>query len=314
MPRGARLHHRRRQGCFDASVVNERASFAADLERALGVRLHAQARRVSGGSISDAWRYETDRGPIFVKVVALAAKHMLVAEAAGLKELADAAAVAVPRVLATGSSEAHAWLALEWIDFGESSQSAQRLLGEALARQHRVRQARFGWDRDNTIGSMPQVNTWGEDWVAFLRERRLGFQLDLARARGASARQVDRGRRLCEGLGAFFATYRPAASLLHGDLWGGNWGTTREGVPLIFDPAVYYGDREADVAMTRLFGGFSGEFYAAYESAWPLDEGAPLRTDLYNLYHVLNHYNLFGGGYLSQAQTMIDRLLAEIGH
>jgi fructosamine-3-kinase len=100
-------------------------------------------------------------------------------------------------------------------------------------------------------------------------------------------------------------------SLLHGDLWGGNWAADESGQPVVFDPAVYFGDREADLAMTRLFGGFSRAFYEAYESAWPLAAGATLRFDLYNLYHVLNHLNLFGGGYRPQAEALIDRLLAE---
>jgi fructosamine-3-kinase len=108
----------------------------------------------------------------------------------------------------------------------------------------------------------------------------------------------------------FFAGYQPEPSLLHGDLWGGNWGVIADEQPVIFDPAVYYGDREADIAMTRLFGGFGAEFFTAYNEAWPLDSGFERRCDLYNLYHVLNHLNLFGGGYLRQVSDMLDRLLA----
>jgi fructosamine-3-kinase len=170
----------------------------------------------------------------------------------------------------------------------------------------------FGWHRDNTIGSTSQPNSWCEEWLEFFRERRLRHQLTLARRTGhdAGGRLQRRGGELLERLGAFFTSYRPAPSLLHGDLWGGNRAADGQGRPVIFDPAVYYGDREADIAMTRLFGAFSGEFYAAYEAAWPLDREAPRRIELYNLYHVLNHLNLFGGGYLAQAQGMIDRLLA----
>jgi fructosamine-3-kinase len=180
--------------------------------------------------------------------------------------------------------------------------------------QHRVTAPRFGWHRDNTIGATPQQNAWHDDWVRFFREQRLGFQLDLAAANGLDARVVERGRDLGERCGAFFSSYRPVPSLLHGDLWGGNWGVVagvRE--PAIFDPAVYYGDREADLAMTRLFGGFGPRFYAAYQSAWPLDQAAGTRRTLYNLYHVLNHFSLFGGGYGRQAAAMIDKLLAEFG-
>jgi len=109
-----------------------------------------------------------------------------------------------------------------------------------------------------------------------------------------------------------FGGYRPVASLLHGDLWSGNYAYTHEGEPVIFDPAVYYGDREADIAMTELFGGFGREFYTAYREVYPLDEGYAVRKTLYNLYHILNHLNLFGGGYLTQAQGMVDRLLSEL--
>jgi protein-ribulosamine 3-kinase len=282
----------------------------ADIGRAIGARIHAGGRSVAGGSINDAVRFETDRGPVFVKIASPVAADMLAAEAAGLETLASAKAVRVPRVLATGTSDAHAWLALEWLDLTATSAIAERRLGEALAKLHGVRHEHFGWHRDNTIGSTPQRNDWCEHWVEFLKSRRLGVQLELARQRGAHARTIDRGQRLCEGLGSFFQGYQPVASLLHGDLWGGNWGVVAEDEPVIFDPAVYFGDREADIAMTRLFGGFGISFYGAYASAWPLDPGADVRTTLYNLYHVLNHYNLFGGGYLAQADAMIDLLLA----
>ncbi len=157
--------------------------------------------------------------------------------------------------------------------------------------------SQFGWKRDNTIGSTPQRNGTSSDWVEFFRERRLRTQLDLALRNGFAGRLQERGNVLLDLMGAYFSSYRPVPSLLHGDLWGGNWGVDAAGVPLIFDPAVYYGDREADLAMTRLFGGFGNAFYTAYHSNWPLDQAAGSRRGLYNLYHVLNHANLFGGAY-----------------
>jgi len=239
---------------------------------------------------------------------------MLEAEAAGLGELKQAAAVRVPAVHAFGATAAHAYLALEWIDFGASSPVAETRLGEQLAWQHRVNARGFGWHRDNTIGSTEQPNAWSNDWIAFFRERRLRQQLELANRNGHGGRLADRGAELLELMGAFFASHHPVPSLLHGDLWGGNWAVDSAGQPVLFDPAVYFGDREADLAMTRLFGGFGNAFYTAYHATWPLDQAAGTRRTLYNLYHVLNHLNLFGGGYLSQAQSMIDRLLAELGH
>jgi fructosamine-3-kinase len=249
-----------------------------------------------------------------VKVAAVADLSMLEAEAAGLTELAQANAVRVPAVRAVGTSGEHAFLALEWLELGSATPATESRLGELLAWQHRVSAPRFGWHRDNTIGSTPQPNGWHDDWVAFFREHRLRFQLNLARRNGHAGALADRGAKLLELMGAFFASYRPVPALLHGDLWGGNWSADASGSPVVFDPAVYYGDREADLAMTRLFGGFGNAFYTAYHATWPLDPAAGTRRALYNLYHVLNHLNLFGGGYREQAQSMIDRLLAELGH
>lgn len=294
--------------------MNEK-SIAEALTQTLRLPVDGRARRkVSGGSISECWRYDTGKGPIFVKTGSSSNADAFAAEAAGLLALARAEAVRVPRVLAAGTCHEGAYLALEWIEFATASKASEALLGEQLAWQHRHTQQQFGWERDNTIGATVQLNALRADWIEFLREQRLRPQLDLAERNGAPARALDRGRRLCELLDAFFASYQPVPSLLHGDLWGGNWGTDDDGLPVVFDPAVYYGDREADIAMTRLFGGFGHAFYTAYHSTWPLDQAAGTRTALYNLYHVLNHFNLFGGGYLAQAETMMEKLLAEAGH
>jgi fructosamine-3-kinase len=265
---------------------------------------------VAGGCINECLRWESSEGSLFVKVAPAGRLSMFEAEAKGLGELAAAGACRVPRVLGSGTVAGSAFLALEWIDFRSTSARAEVLLGEQLAMQHRVTAPRFGWSRDNRIGSTDQHNDWDADWAHFYAERRLRYQLDLADRNGHGGRLTDRGRLVCERLGAFFASYRPVPSLLHGDLWGGNWAATPSGQPVIFDPAVYFGDREADIAMTRLFGGFGPSFYAAYERSWPLDQGAWTRLPLYNLYHVLNHLNLFGGGYRAQAERMIDDLLA----
>jgi fructosamine-3-kinase len=219
----------------------------------------------------------------------------------------------VPRILGQGASTAQAWLELEWFDLRPADPASDARMGAALARLHAVTGSRFGLDRDNAIGAAPQPNAPADDWVAFWRERRIGFQLERAAANGRAVRLQERGRRLLERLPGFFAGYAPVPSLLHGDLWAGNRGMLGDGTPVVFDPAVYFGDREADVAMTRLFGGFGPCFYAAYATEWPLDAGVAVRSDLYNLYHALNHLNLFGGSYLAMAESMIDRLLAAAG-
>ncbi|MGB5131140.1 MAG: fructosamine kinase family protein, partial [Steroidobacteraceae bacterium] len=216
--------------------------------------------------------------------------------------------------LALGSAGDEAFLVLQWLDIVEPDAATEEKFGEALAWQHRNRGPAFGLERDNFIGATAQRNDVSEDWVSFWRERRLLYQLDLAARNGHSGGLQDRGRRLADLMDVFFASYRPAASLLHGDLWSGNRGALTDGTPVVFDPAVYYGDREADIAMTTLFGGFGPRFYSAYAATWPLDQAAGTRRALYNLYHVLNHLNLFGDSYREKAERLIDRLLAAAGH
>ncbi|NNF51275.1 MAG: fructosamine kinase family protein, partial [Gammaproteobacteria bacterium] len=176
---------------------------------------------------------------------------------------------------------------------------------------HGAQASNFGWHRDNYIGSTPQPNARTDSWAEFLREHRLGFQFTLAKKNGHQLGSADAGF-LLQNLDAFYSDYQPRPSLLHGDLWGGNWFSDDSGAPVVFDPAVYCGDREADLAMTELFGGFGEDFYCAYSAAWALDPGYPVRRDLHKLYHVLNHLNLFGGGYLGQARQLINRLCAEL--
>ena len=273
----------------------------------------ATARAVGGGSINAGWRVEGPADPFFIKTNRADRLDMFEAEAAGLRELAATQTVRVPEPLLSGTSATDAFLILEFVELGSGGRRAAAALGQQLADLHRNTRPEFGWDRDNTIGSTPQPNMRDNDWISFFSQHRLGFQLELAQTSGRCDRLLDRGNRLLEHMHHLFNSYTPVASLLHGDLWGGNWGADSSGNPIIFDPAVYYGDREADVAMTRLFGGFGHRFYSAYEDAWPLADGAELRFELYNLYHVINHYNLFGSGYLAQAESIIDRLLAELG-
>jgi protein-ribulosamine 3-kinase len=292
------------------------APWPAAVAAALSCELMAKvapepSARVHGGCINESYRWESDQGALFVKIAPAGRLTMLEAEAEGLEELREAEAVRVPRVLAVGMAEHNAYLALEWLELTSSSRSQQESLGKGLARQHRHTARQFGWRRDNTIGSTPQINTPADDWIEFFRERRLRYQLNLAKENGYAARLESRGAELLDRMDDLFAGHEPVPSLLHGDLWGGNWAVVEQ-QPVIFDPAVYYGDREADIAMTRLFGGFGREFYRADEEEWPSDSGATVRNDLYNLYHVLNHLNLFGAGYLAQAESMLGRLLAEV--
>jgi len=293
------------------------AALAAAIADATGGRFVASAARpVGGGCIHTALEIEGDtpsgKQRFFAKLNESASAPLFEAEADGLAALEAANAIAVPKVVARGADDERAWLVLEWLDLAPLDARAASALGSALARQHRVGQPRFGWGRDNFIGATPQRNAWSDDWLAFWRERRLVPQLRLAARNRLPSRMIDRGERLAADCEAFFRGHAPARSLLHGDLWGGNAAARADGVPVAFDPAVYVGDREADVAMTELFGGFPRDLRCAYEEAWPLGDGYRVRRDFYNLYHVLNHANLFAGGYVAQAAQSIERSLAEI--
>lgn len=236
---------------------------------------------------------------------------MFEAEAAGLQEIRNSRTLRAPAPICWSGNTSEAWLVLEYVEMrGESGSGAA--LGEGLAAMHHVSSGEFGWTCNNTIGATPQINARSSNWIDFWRKHRLGYQLQLAKANGYSGRLQTQGERLMGQLDCFFPDGQPAVSLLHGDLWSGNYNFDETGQPVIFDPAVYYGDRETDIAMTELFGGFPGSFYAAYRSAYPLDADYATRKTLYNLYHILNHLNLFGRGYLSQAEQMMGRLLAEI--
>jgi protein-ribulosamine 3-kinase len=260
-----------------------------------------------GGS---RWRVTCGDHIWFVKTQA-DSLDMCSAEADGLQALADAKAIRVPQVLGSGEQDGEAYLIMESLELGRKTGVAAARLGEVLAHQHQCLGTHYGWRRNNFIGATPQFNTPSDDWVKFFRDHRLGFQLRLAAENGFRGELQTQGARVLEMLPAFFQGYAPRPSLLHGDLWGGNWVALASSEPVIFDPAVYHGDREADLAMTELFGGFPPEFYSAYNAVWPVDGGYAVRRNLYNLYHVLNHLNLFGVHYLNQAQSLITQLLSD---
>jgi len=284
------------------------------------------------GSINEAYRLDGDDGSRFFLKLNDARHHtMFVAEAKGLEAIAATNTIHVPRTIAYGIAGGQSFLVLEHLDLNPHGD--EQLLGEQLAALHRStfdraypdslsseevnsRHSRtlpqFGFTIDNFIGTTPQPNGWKGRWIDFWREQRLGFQLRLSEQNGYSGNLQTLGERLLSALPAFFSGYEPTPSLLHGDLWGGNHAFLADGTPVIFDPAVYYGDRECDLAMTELFGGYSEVFYAAYRAAYPLDAGYLVRRELYNLYHILNHANLFGGGYARQAEQMMHKLLTAV--
>ena len=271
---------------------------------------------VGGGCIGESYRAKGRERDYFVKYLPARNLGVLEAEIAGLQAMQATHTVKVPNALCCDIIGNQAVLVLEWLDMNALGGGSARNLGQKLAEMHAIAQPYFGWHDDNWIGSNPQPNAPCPDrldWVAFWRANRLGFQLDLAARNGYGGRLQQQGERLMERLPVFFENYRPHPSLLHGDLWGGNAASNSRNEGLIYDPACYFGDHEADVAMTELFGGFGQDFYAAYRETFALDAGYPVRKTLYNVYHILNHLNLFGGGYQNQALGMIERLLAEAG-
>jgi len=257
-------------------------------------------------------RYERLGREYFAKVVPLDDEPRVKAEREGLEALRATATVRVPRFIDEGRDEERSWLLLEWLEIGSLAASSAAALGASLAALHRIPQKRFGWEHDNYIGATVQVNGWSDDWLAFWQDKRLMPQLRLAARNRLPSRLMNRGERLAADCGAFFRSHKPQPSLLHGDLWGGNAGALADATPVVFDPAVYVGDREADLAMTALFGGFPADLEAAYRAAWAPDDGYRVRRDFYNLYHVLNHANLFAGGYVRQSEELVERLIAEI--
>lgn len=290
------------------------ASLIQHLEHTTGQLLSAaKVSSVGGGDINAAFRLRTRTVDWFIKLNSAQLAAMFAAEAQGLQELTSINQVRVPSVITWGEHDGQAYLVLAFIELGAMRGSSAAVFGRQLARLHRQVQPFFGWHIDNTIGSTPQHNQPGKDWVKFWQTQRLAKQLQFAAENGFQGNLQSKGQELMEKLPAYFTDYQPHPALLHGDLWGGNAAADNQGNPVMFDPACYYGDREADIAMTELFGGFGPDFYSAYQAEYPLDSGYKSRKTLYNLYHILNHVNLFGGGYLGQAGRMIEQLLAELG-
>jgi fructosamine-3-kinase len=271
-----------------------------------------RASAASGGCIHSSWVLESNGARYFAKTNDARFAEAFAAEEEGLAAL-DRAGMCVPKPVARGMATDTAFLVLDYLDLGHAAGTAFRALGAQLARLHGQRGPHFGWPRDNFIGLTPQPNSPCGSWTEFWQTRRLGPQLERAQANGHGGALQSLGARVLDAVPRLLAGHDPAPALLHGDLWGGNAACLRDGTPVVFDPAVYYGDPEADLAMTELFGGFPESFYAGYRELRPVAGGYRTRRVLYNLYHVLNHLNLFGGGYAAQAERMMAQLLDAAG-
>ena len=278
--------------------LSEHLGLAVDIEDALPV---------GGGSINDAYRLETNEGPFFLKVNrADRFPSLFAAEADGLTRLRAAGSMRVPEVIAAGEDHDDTYLLMEFIRTGSADKAGWENLGASLAALHRHTQERFGLERDNYIGSLEQVNTPHSDWASFFIHCRLEPQVKRARDRKRlDGGSVFRFERLYGRLENLFP--REAPALLHGDLWHGNFLFSADGTPVLVDPAVHYGHREMDLAMLHLFGGTEPALFDAYSDAWPLEQGWEERIELCNLYPLLVHVNLFGGGYAQQVEAVLKR-------
>ncbi len=272
-----------------------------------------QQSGIGGGSINAAYKVTgTDGQDYFVKLNSASLEFMFQVEYDSLNELlqvmqTDASIMHIPKPVCYGISGNQSYLVLEYIPM--TSRGDGKLMGQALAQMHRITAQQFGWYQNNIIGSTPQSNKPHSDWPGFWREERIIPQLKMLYDKGYKNLLSPLDNKLLNSLDQLLDNHSPVPSLLHGDLWSGNYAYTQDGQPVIFDPAIYYGDREADIAMTELFGGFGRDFYAAYNASWPLDAGYSKRKTLYNLYHILNHANLFGTSYLNQAVGIMERLV-----
>ncbi len=285
---------------------------AEQISKATGRETIIQSlQSISGGCINETWKItDTSNNDWFIKINKKSRVDMFKTEHKGLEEISKSKSISCPKPVCYGLTSNSSFLILEYLNLVPLTNQTEA--GKQLAQMHQHTTKKYGWSYDNTIGSTPQSNFQHDDWGSFWKNERLLYQLTLAKNKGYSIAAYEMGLKLANNLVFFFDSYQPKASLLHGDLWAGNFASDKTGNPVVYDPAVYYGDRETDIAMTELFGGFNSDFYASYQNHYPLDEGYKNRKSLYNLYHILNHYNLFGGSYESQAIKVTQSLLAQI--
>lgn len=266
---------------------------------------------VAGGDINQAYRVQTSSAAYFIKVSDVAhANRMLLAESSGLDLMRSIPDVQTPRPFTVGHAHGEAFLLMEWLaasNSREDRETAQEGLGRMVARLHRHPSDSYGLDHDNFIGKLPQTNARTADWTTFFIHHRLRKQLDMTARYMVDIRLQKQFEQVFNRLESLYPHEPP--SLVHGDLWGGNYLVTDAGRPVLIDPAVYYGNREMDIAMTTLFGGFSDRFYAAYHEAYPLQPGWKDRVDLWNLYPLLVHLNLFGPSYLEAVQRNLKKYM-----
>lgn len=266
----------------------------------------SQMKLLGCGSGTIRYRFDGEKRSIFLKIAPAHVAHGIIqSECDGL--IALSTYVKTPEIIGQGKVDGFCWLGLGWLSLSPKSEIAAARLGTQVAMMHKKTANRYGWEHDNWIGTTTQRNLWESHWSTFFLKNRLEPQLQLVAGKNAN-RIVKMADRLRVAVAEVLKKHNPKASLLHGDLWGGNWGALTDATPVLFDPAIHYADRECDLAMTELFGGFPDSFYEAYERIWPLSEGYERRRNIYALYHVLNHFNMFGVAYESQCLALIQEI------
>ncbi len=289
--------------------MGDKSNLISDIERQLECTIES-SKTVGGGCISKAYQIKSDDGRCWFLKCGANANEIYEKEARGLEELRKSACIVIPKVALCEND----YLLLEWIEPGARSKHFFEKFGESLSLMHRFVHTSFGFKEDNYLGNAVQPNqpTLGEerDWKQFYWNKRLLYQLKWAEKQGCASKELIHLFVLLEE--RYYKIMQNSENipvLLHGDLWSGNYLVGKQGEPVLIDPAVYYGNREAELAMTKLFGGFDQSFYEAYEASYPLPDGYEERENLYKLYHVLNHLNLFGSSYLREAESLVRSYL-----
>lgn len=277
---------------------------AGQIARQLGLDERGlRFERIRGGDTATCYLLQAPDHSVFLKTLPGAKAGVFSAEADGLQAISETGAARVPRVYGRDRLDDTAWLALEYLDLQDRHAHSDQQLGRALARLHRQAGEAYGWRRNNFIGLTPQPNPGSDNWAEFFLWYRLAEQLKRLERQHPEAGWAELIEPLVRNWQSRFGHHRPPAALIHGDLWQGNSARLGDDTPVLFDPAVHYADRECDLAMARLFGGFDESFFAAYEESWPLPEDHRERIPWYQLYHLLNHANLFGGLWLDRARS-----------
>ena len=267
---------------------------------------------VAGGDINQAFHLVGRDKSFFVKLNRIDLYDMFLQESISLREIESTGAITTPQVVFVGEHQQYSFLVLEYLSLLQRGNISTFAI--SLAKMHQTTNCQFGFQANNYIGKTPQINHWNESWGEFFCNQRLEFQIGLLLDKKPTTELFENWKTLKKLLLAYFNNHQPVPALVHGDLWQGNYGFNRAGKPLLYDPACYYGDHEVDLAMLELFADPGKDFFVNYKKIHNVEVGYKFRKKIYNLYHILNHANLFGGSYLAQSYSRISELISCLRH